>query len=95
MKKATISELKNHLSAYLKEVQSGETILVLERDQPVARIERVEAESHPEGLLARLERAGLLRRGTGRMPMKMLRSAPPKSKDSVLKALLLEREEGR
>lgn len=95
MKKATISELKNRLSAYLKEVQAGETILVLDRDQPIARIERVEAESDPEGLLARLERAGLLRRGTGPMPMKLLRSKAPKSSESVLKALLIEREEGR
>ena len=95
MKKATISELKNRLSAYLKEVQAGETILVLDRDQPVARIERVEAEAHPEGLLGRLERAGLLHRGTGRMPMKLLRSAAPKSKKSVVKALLLDREEER
>jgi len=95
MKRATISELKNRLSAYLKEVQAGETILVLDRDQPVARIERVGAEAHPEGLLARLERAGLLRRGRGGMPIKLLRSTAPKSKDSVVKALLLEREEGR
>src|SRR3990172_3653082 len=40
MYKATISELKNHLSAYLKKVQAGETVLVFDRNRPIARIER-------------------------------------------------------
>ena len=38
MKKAKIAELKNHLSRYLDHVRSGESVLVLDRDQPVARI---------------------------------------------------------
>lgn len=38
MKKAKIAELKNHLSRYLDHVRSGESVLVLDRDQPVAQI---------------------------------------------------------
>ena len=33
MKKAKIAELKNHLSRYLDHVRSGESVLVLDRDQ--------------------------------------------------------------
>ncbi|WP_369294471.1 type II toxin-antitoxin system Phd/YefM family antitoxin, partial [Klebsiella pneumoniae] len=36
MEKATISELKNRLSAYLKKVRAGHTVLILDRDRPVA-----------------------------------------------------------
>jgi antitoxin (DNA-binding transcriptional repressor) of toxin-antitoxin stability system len=95
MKRATISQLKDRLSAYLKLVKSGETILVLDRDEPVARIERVDCESHPEGALSRLERAGLVRRATRRIPLKLLRAKAPKSKASVVEALLQDREQGR
>lgn len=38
MIRATISELKNGLSAYLRRVRSGETVLVLDRKAPVARL---------------------------------------------------------
>src|SRR3972149_3377778 len=38
MKKAKIAELKNHLSRYLDHVRSGESVLVLDRDQPIAQI---------------------------------------------------------
>ncbi len=35
---ANIATLKNSLSRYLKSVQSGEEVVVLDRDRPVARI---------------------------------------------------------
>ena len=38
MKSVNIAELKNRLSVYLNEVKAGEEILVLDRNQPVARI---------------------------------------------------------
>ena len=37
MIRATISEVKNGLSAYLRRVKSGESVLVMERRTPVAR----------------------------------------------------------
>jgi prevent-host-death family protein len=39
MKKASISETKNHLSQLLEEVKSGTTILILDRNRPMARLE--------------------------------------------------------
>jgi len=38
MKEARISELKAHLSAYLAGVRRGETVTVLDRRTPIARI---------------------------------------------------------
>ena len=95
MEKATISEVKNHLSSYLRKVKAGVTVLILDRDQPVARLESVRKARKGEGSIARLERAGLLKRGTASNPLKILRLEPPKSQESVLEALLEERSEGR
>jgi antitoxin (DNA-binding transcriptional repressor) of toxin-antitoxin stability system len=95
MEKATISELKNRLSAYLKKVKAGQSILILDRDQPVARLERVEREQHPDDRLTRLERAGLIRRATRPVPIKALKAPAPKAKRGVLQALIEERREGR
>ena len=36
--KANIATLKNNLSRYLKSVQAGEEVVVMDRDTPVARI---------------------------------------------------------
>ena len=40
MEKATISQLKNRLSEFLKKVRAGQTVVVFDRSQPIARIER-------------------------------------------------------
>lgn len=95
MEKATISQIKNHLSAYLKKVRAGESVLILERDQPIARLERVAGNAYPQDKLARLERDGLVRRSQQPVPIELLRTRAPKSKRSVLQALLEERSEGR
>ncbi len=95
MKRATVSDLKSRLSAYLKRVRAGETVLVLDRDQPVARIEPAAADDDPRGRLAVLAREGLVKPAERRVPMRMLKSRPPVCSKSVLEALLKERREGR
>ena len=45
MKKARIAELKNNLSRYLEHVRGGGSVLVLDRDRPVARIVPLASES--------------------------------------------------
>jgi prevent-host-death family protein len=66
MKTAGIRELKNHLSAYIREVENGETVLVTDRGRVVAELrppgERERA-APPPGNLAyrRLVHAGMLR----------------------------------
>ena len=42
MKRSSVSYLKAHLSAELKTVQAGETIVVMDRDHPVARLAPLE-----------------------------------------------------
>jgi antitoxin (DNA-binding transcriptional repressor) of toxin-antitoxin stability system len=95
VEKATISQLKNRLSAYLKKVRAGGTVLILDRDTPVARLERVEGGARPADRLARLEKAGLVRRGRRPLRVDRLRAAPPGARRSVLEALLEERREDR
>ena len=57
MKRATLTDTKNNLSALVDQVQHGETILILDRGRPVARLESVLGDGDdPEGRLARLER---------------------------------------
>lgn len=97
-KTVKIAELKNRLSHYLRRVQRGESILVCDRDRVVARIERVDANAPlPEGegeWLDRLERRGIIRRGTGKPSPEWLARKPAVGAD-VVAALLREREEGR
>jgi antitoxin (DNA-binding transcriptional repressor) of toxin-antitoxin stability system len=42
MKRSSVSYLKAHLSAELKAVQAGETVVVMDRDHPVARLVPIE-----------------------------------------------------
>jgi prevent-host-death family protein len=64
VKRATITEAKNGLSALIDQVKAGETILITDRGVPVARLEPTSAVDW-DARLARLERQGLIRRGTG------------------------------
>lgn len=95
MEKATISELKNRLSAYLKKVRAGQTVLVFDRTQPVARIERVTAAEPGSDRLLRLERAGLIRRARQPIRVERLRATAPAPTQSVVAAVIEERREGR
>jgi len=93
-----IAELKNRLSYYLRRVQQGESILVCDRERVIARIERVGADAAVPATeaewLNRLERRGVIRRGTGKLSRKWLAARPDVSAD-VVAALLEEREDSR
>ena len=95
MDKATISELKNRLSAYLDRVRAGHSVLIFDRDRPIARLEPVEANARPDDRLAHLERAGLIRRAKTKIDLKALRRPAPRARRSVREALIEERREGR
>ena len=98
MKTAKIAELKNNLSRYVEYVRGGGTVLVFDRDDPVAQIiplpQATLRSPEDEGHLARLERRGLIRRGTGSFPDRLGRRKPPRARGSVLRDLLAERESG-
>jgi antitoxin (DNA-binding transcriptional repressor) of toxin-antitoxin stability system len=96
MERVTISQLKNSLSAYLKKVRAGQTVLILDRDEPIAMIERVDSRSSTDERLARLEQAGLIQRSKTSRPREAMRGYKPiKTKASVVEALIEERREGR
>ncbi|MSR07526.1 MAG: type II toxin-antitoxin system prevent-host-death family antitoxin [Gemmatimonadetes bacterium] len=97
MKSARVSELKASLSKYLARVKAGEELLVTERGRPVAKLVPVPSADQPEPERLRLlERRGLLAIGRGRLPRNFWDLPLPKDPgDSVLKAVLEERESGR
>jgi prevent-host-death family protein len=82
MKKVGVAELKAHLSAHLKAVRQGRTLVVVHRDMPVARIVPYEAEAH-----ALKARPPLRRLHSAAMPPPV--EPPPDS----LSALLEERKD--
>ena len=63
MKTASVTESKNGLSGLLRHVKAGKSVLIFDRNVPVARLEPVTPGSLPDDqrLLA-LERKGLIRR---------------------------------
>lgn len=96
MKRASISEAKNRLSALLDEVRHGETITIEDRGRPVARLVPAVVADDADGRLARLERQGLVRRGTP-LPRLTRRVPPPRpARDaSIVEAVVDERRSGR
>jgi prevent-host-death family protein len=94
VKTAAVAKLKAQLSQYLARVKAGEEILVTERNVPVARIVPV-ARGAGDARLRELERQGLLRLGSGKLPRnfwKLPRGRDPKAR--VRKAVAEEREGG-
>ena len=94
MKTAAVAELKAHLSRYLSRVRAGEEILVTDRNVPVARLVPV-GQVGEAGALGDLERQGLVRLGSGRLPKdfwKRPRARDPKA--LVRRAVSEEREKG-
>lgn len=94
MKKAKIANLKDNLSRFLAHVRGGGTVLVFDRDQPVARLMPL-----PSGgargaaeRLARLERQGLIRRGAAGRAGEARK--PVRLPGGVLRGLLEDRERG-
>lgn len=68
MAAVAITELKAHLAKYLRMAQRGVEVLVLDRGVPVARLVGMpEASSSEEAGLERLVRAGIVRRGDGKV----------------------------
>jgi prevent-host-death family protein len=98
MKKASITEAKNNLSALIDGLKAGSPVLIVDRGRPVARLEPVTSGREPDdGRLARLVREGIVRPGRGKVTSALLSEPPPRleGKTSALDALLKERREGR
>jgi prevent-host-death family protein len=97
MKKASVSEAKNSLSALLDKVKAGASIVIQDRGRPVARLEPISSAGSAGDRLEQLIRDGVVRPARGPIPRKLLTSEPPAARGSVsaLEALLEERRKGR
>ena len=98
MKKASITEVKNNLSALIDGVKQGAPLLIMDRGRPVARLDAVrDSALDDDGRLARLVREGIVRPGRAAPPKAILAGTPPRSSKgaSAVSALLDERRNGR
>jgi hypothetical protein len=69
-------------------------VVIYDRSRPVARIDRV-ADEDDQDRLTELQRSGQLAPPVDPLPLDLLRSPAPHSIESVLDALLEERQAGR
>lgn len=96
MKTAAVSELKSHLSEYLKRVKAGAEILITDHGKPIARLVPLSRPKNLRESLVIMEKHGLIKLGSGKLPKEFWAMARPEDpKGLVLNALLEEREEGR
>ncbi len=102
MEKVAIARLKNELSSYLDSARRGESILVLDREVPVAKIVSVlmpvfTSSEESDIRVKRLESKGIIRRGdTSKIgALLKLPAIRPRRAVNLTAAVLAEREEGR
>ena len=97
MESASIAKLKALLNHYLCIVRTGEEVLVTDRGRAVAKLVPVSQEDPvwpPH--LQELEKAGLIRLGSGKFPASFWSDArSPGPEGRTLQALLDERAESR
>ena len=95
---ATITEAKNKLSALIDQVRGGESVLIVDRGIPVARLESAAITgSDADGRIARLARVGAVRAATAEPPTELFAGKLPRARKgaSGVQALLEERRAGR
>jgi prevent-host-death family protein len=97
MKKASITETKNNLSALIDSLKGGSPVLIVDRGRPVARLEPFTGreESGPSERLSQLARDGALRPRRTAPPAALFSTSPPRADASAVELLVTERREGR
>jgi antitoxin (DNA-binding transcriptional repressor) of toxin-antitoxin stability system len=97
MKKASITETKNNLSALIDGLRGGSAVLIVDRGRPVARLEPITGREQggQEGRLSRLLRDGVLRPRRTSPSGALFTASPPRANASAVELLINERREGR
>jgi prevent-host-death family protein len=101
VKRSSITDAKNNLSALIDGLKGGSPVLIVDRGRPVARLEPVVPtpgdRGGDAGRLDRLERDGVLRRGGAALPKAVVTKQPPRAKAgaSAVQALIEDRRNGR
>jgi antitoxin (DNA-binding transcriptional repressor) of toxin-antitoxin stability system len=96
MKRASVTEAKNNISALIDGLKSS-PVLIVDRGRSAARLEPVTTSSGAEhdGKLLRLVRDGIVRPRRGAPPRALFSDQPPRAEPgaSAVNALLEERRE--
>ena len=98
MDKATVSKLKDNLSAYLRKVRAGHAVVIYDRNVPIARLERIESAGRGADRLASLRAQGIARPPLHTRSAAAVRSSlsnPVPHSAQVLDALQQDRTEDR
>ena len=98
MEKATIANLRNNLSAYLRKVRAGHAVVIYDRDVPIARLQRIESTERGADRLALLSAQGVVKAPMRPLLSPKLRSAfsaPVDASARVLEALQQDRSADR
>jgi len=100
MLKANISKTKNELSRYLDAVRGGETVLILDRNRPIAQIQPLSGDvGAGSARLDELEASGLISRPKAAAESWPRRLQPPAGEAGTtvgsIEALKEERDSGR
>lgn len=91
MTQAGVAQLKARLSEYLAHVRAGAEVVVTDHGRPVAKLVPVDS-----GELGELERQGIVRAGSMKLPPGFLEEQRPSVEgQGVTDALLEERRAGR
>ena len=94
-KTATISQLKMSLSSYLRQVKTGEEVLITEHGRPIARLLPIRNDVSMSEHLQEMERKGLLKRGEQSLPADFWNLPRPADPQGAVRSTVLdEREEG-
>jgi prevent-host-death family protein len=95
MTTVSVTEAKNNLSKLLQKVRHGQSVLILDRNIPVARLEPLDPRepAAEEARLRELERKGLIKIGKGKLPKDFFKLPRLKFKKSLVEAVLEERRE--
>lgn len=100
MRRVSITEAKNTLSALLDRVRAGETIVITDRDVGIAQLAPLNGSPYDtdEDRIARLVRKGLAvppKRDPREVWAELDKMPRARARESVVEALLEERREGR
>ena len=95
MKTVSVSELKAHLSRYLREVRRGGEVQILDRGRPVARLTglAIQDDGALDAHRDHLIRSGTLRPGTGKVAAVLAK--PPIEVDADVTAAVIEERADR
>jgi prevent-host-death family protein len=85
MQQASVSELKASASEYLRHVKAGEEVLITDRGKPIAKLIPLRrSELAADARMAQLERDGLAKIGTGKLPADFWLIPRPRDKEGAV-----------